>query len=210
MVIPVGERYQQTLYLFRKRNGQLRSEAKAPTLFVPMTGLAEDQRQVRPDDARPEARNGNFEEPPGEDGDVRGWYYQRQCQWETHAGAPEGRHFVTFGNDQPGRSAHLLQGFPVNGSRVAEVEVSAWIRCQFVRNPVGGDFAAVAVTFYDENRKDLGVHWIGPFQGTFPWKQVNKRFRVPPEAREGILRIGLFGATGLMSVDDVRLKAVPP
>ncbi|MCA9108013.1 MAG: protein-L-isoaspartate(D-aspartate) O-methyltransferase, partial [Planctomycetales bacterium] len=37
MIIPVGERYQQSLYLFRKVNGQLESEALRPTLFVPMT-----------------------------------------------------------------------------------------------------------------------------------------------------------------------------
>ena len=37
MVIPVGERYQQTLYLFTKDNGKLRKEKLRPTLFVPMT-----------------------------------------------------------------------------------------------------------------------------------------------------------------------------
>ena len=42
IVIPVGERYQQTLYLLRKENGEMKSEALRPTLFVPMTGAAED------------------------------------------------------------------------------------------------------------------------------------------------------------------------
>ena len=41
MVIPVGERYQQTLYLLKKSDGKLVSEALQPTLFVPMTGKAE-------------------------------------------------------------------------------------------------------------------------------------------------------------------------
>ena len=41
MVIPVGERYQQTLYLMRKVDGELQSEALRPTLFVPMTGEAQ-------------------------------------------------------------------------------------------------------------------------------------------------------------------------
>jgi protein-L-isoaspartate(D-aspartate) O-methyltransferase len=38
MIIPVGERYQQTLYLLKKTKGQLVPEALRPTLFVPMTG----------------------------------------------------------------------------------------------------------------------------------------------------------------------------
>ena len=61
MIIPVGERYQQSLYLFRKRDGKLESEVLRPTLFVPMTGRAESLRQVQPDPANPSILNGNFE-----------------------------------------------------------------------------------------------------------------------------------------------------
>src|SRR4029079_842802 len=45
MIVPVGERYQQTLYLMRKKDGELKSETLRATLFVPMTGAAEDQRK---------------------------------------------------------------------------------------------------------------------------------------------------------------------
>ena len=41
MVIPVGERYQQTMYLLKKVDGKLEQEALRPTIFVPMTGKAE-------------------------------------------------------------------------------------------------------------------------------------------------------------------------
>ena len=64
MVIPVGERFQQTLYLMRKQNGKLVSEALRPTLFVPMTGQAEKDRQVLPDPLHPKVINGNFETGP--------------------------------------------------------------------------------------------------------------------------------------------------
>ena len=64
----------------------------------------------------------------------------------------------------------------------------------------------MAISFYDETRKDIGVNWVGPFQGTFGWKQVAQRFRVPPEAREAIIRIGLFGVTGEIGFDEVQLK----
>jgi protein-L-isoaspartate(D-aspartate) O-methyltransferase len=207
MVIPVGQRYQQTLYVMRKQDGRLTAEAKQPTLFVPMTGRAEEQRQVLPDAANPQAVNGDFEQGPSGNKHVPGWYYQQQATWETGSRAPQGEHYVSFRNTQAGRSAHLLQGFAVDGRQVRELNLSSWVRCVKVQTQREGEFPAVAVSFYDENRNDLGVNWLGPFKGTFNWRLVQKRFRVPPEAREGILRIGLFGSTGLISFDDVQLQA---
>lgn len=37
MVIPVGERFAQQLYLFEKKNGQLKESVSLPVRFVPMT-----------------------------------------------------------------------------------------------------------------------------------------------------------------------------
>ena len=51
------------------------------------------------------------------------------------------------------------------------------------------------------------MNWVGPFQGTSAWKQVAQRFRVPPDTREAIIRIGLFGATGEISFDEVQMKS---
>ncbi|MAD79575.1 MAG: protein-L-isoaspartate(D-aspartate) O-methyltransferase [Pirellulaceae bacterium] len=206
MVIPVGQRYQQTLYVFRKKDGKLKAEALRPTLFVPMTGRAEDQRAVQPDPANPRAVNGNFERKPGENGFVTGWYYQRLLTWETDPVAPEGEHFVTFKNEQQGRSAHLLQGFPIDGRQVAELTVSAKMKYTNVWYPLRPDsFPSLAITFYDANRKELGMFWLGPFRGDSAWKSESKTFRVPLQTREGILRIGLFGATGELSFDDVKM-----
>src|SRR5881397_4298244 len=41
MVIPVGERFAQELYLLEKKNGQLKQSATLPVRFVPMTSEAE-------------------------------------------------------------------------------------------------------------------------------------------------------------------------
>ena len=38
LVVPLGQRYQQTLYLFRKVDGRLQPEPLQPTFFVPMMG----------------------------------------------------------------------------------------------------------------------------------------------------------------------------
>src|SRR3954471_5944195 len=81
MVVPVGERYRQTLYLMRKTGGKLKSEALRATLVVPMAGQAESQRKVKPDPAKPQIFNGSFEEVvtnnEGKEEPV-GWHYQRQ------------------------------------------------------------------------------------------------------------------------------------
>ncbi len=209
MVIPAGERYQQTLYLMRKRDGKLEKEALRPTLFVPMTGTAEDLRNIKPDPANPRAENGDFEQAAADNGFVPGWYYQRQATWMTDKQAPDGDHFMTFKNAEAGRSSHLLQGLPIDGRAVAELELSAIVKYSdiFLR-PDYDAFPAIGVTFYDENRNDLGHHWIGPFRGESDWKRLKKRFRVPVQAREGLLRVGLFGATGELSVDAVTLKPV--
>ena len=44
MVIPVGERFAQQLYLLEKKNGQLKESVTLPVRFVPMAREAEKQR----------------------------------------------------------------------------------------------------------------------------------------------------------------------
>ncbi|MBI2477269.1 MAG: protein-L-isoaspartate(D-aspartate) O-methyltransferase [Planctomycetia bacterium] len=210
MVIPAGERYQQTLYLMRKKDGKLEKEALRPTLFVPMTGTAEDLRVVKPDPANPQAANGNFEDAVGKNGFIPGWYYQRQAKWIADKLSPEGEHFVTFENQEAGRSSHLLQGLPIDGRSVAEIELSAIVKYSNLVVNVGEDaLPSVGITFYDENRNDLGHNWIGPFRGSSEWTRVKKRVRVPIQAREGLLRMGLFGATGELSFDAVAIVPIP-
>src|SRR5207247_2994714 len=44
MVIPVGERFAQQLYLLEKKNGQLKESVTLPVRFVPMAGEASKQK----------------------------------------------------------------------------------------------------------------------------------------------------------------------
>jgi protein-L-isoaspartate(D-aspartate) O-methyltransferase len=211
MVIPVGERYSQTLYLLRKRGGQLESEALLPTLFVPMTGQAEEQRAVKPDPANPRIVNGSFEEDASQftGGAQSGWYYERQVAWKTDASAPDGSHYVEFKNTEPGLDAHLLQGFAIDGRQVAQLEVSGWVKTDnVVAGPLRDQNAFIALSLYDEQRRELGILTIGPFTGTSAWREESKTFRIPPAAREGILRIGLFGATGTAAFDKLEIRKV--
>jgi protein-L-isoaspartate(D-aspartate) O-methyltransferase len=47
MIIPVGGRFGQELYLFEKHQGRLARRAVLPVRFVPMTGRAEKEYQAR-------------------------------------------------------------------------------------------------------------------------------------------------------------------
>ena len=209
MVIPVGERYQQTLFLFRKENGKLKSEALRPTLFVPMTGTAEKAREVQPDGANPKLINGGFEKRQDDRTDISpGWYYQRQMEVvESEADAPEGKRYVRFKNEDVGRASHLLQGMAMDGRVVKTIEIGCRVKTENVQDFVpNNDFCTLAISFYDKNRGDLGAWTIGPQRGTEDWRLVRRRIRVPPDTRECIVRLGLFGSTGEAAFDDVTVR----
>jgi protein-L-isoaspartate(D-aspartate) O-methyltransferase len=209
IVVPVGERFRQTLFLMRKKDGKLEREALLPTLFVPMTGKAEDNRRVKPDPANPQVDNGSFEEKAFPSGAQPGWYYEKQIAWEEKANAPDGKHVITFNNTEPGLSAHLLQGFGIDGRQVKQLEVSAWITTKNIVADVKRDeMPMIAITLYDPQRRELGYQIIGPVVGDTDWHEIKRTIKIPENAREGILRIGMFGATGTVSFDKLQFKKV--
>lgn len=202
MVIPVGQRYQQTLTLMEKRDGELHQKALEPTLFVPMTGAAEQERQAKPDPANPKIVGGDFDavEEPGVS--LGGWYYGRQVERL----AEDGNGFVRFKNQTPGLGAHLLQGMAIDGSVVNNVRLSGRVRtASAVAGSNADEFPALAITFYDELRREVATYWIGPLLGSRNWTQIQKIFPVPSTTREAIVRIGLFGATGTADFDDIAI-----
>lgn len=211
MVVPVGERYRQTLYLMRKKDGKLVSEALRATLFVPMTGQAESQRKVKPDPAKPQLFNASFEEltKDAEGKEVAdGWHYQRQLSVKSDSSAPEGKHYATFENAEPGRGCHALQGFAVNGKAISSLDLHYWARGKNIHPGSKPDeLPRIVVTFYDDRRGTVGEESVGQFDGTFPWREATAHIRVPLKAREAILRIGLLGATGELSLDGLRLSS---
>ncbi|MCG8649101.1 MAG: protein-L-isoaspartate(D-aspartate) O-methyltransferase [Pirellulales bacterium] len=216
MIIPVGERYQQTLYRMTKKNGKLEREALRPTLFVPMTGEAEDNRQLKPDGTNPTVINGDFETAAqGENADLPdylpGWYYGRQVK-RVRGGsgddaAAQGNAFARFENEIPGLNSHLLQGIAIDGREVSMIRLRGQVRTEEIRKgPSAEAMPMIAITLYDELRQDLGTFWLGPFRGTRPWRGASRLIRLPIQTREAILRVGLFGATGRADFDDVAIE----
>ena len=208
MVIPLGERYQQTMYLYKKENGKLVSEALRPTLFVPMTGAAEDRRAKRPDPLHPTANNGSFEVyVEGAEGPT-GWHYVRQAKVTVDAKSPDGKQYLNFSNSEPGRGSQALQGFAVDGRKVSELNVSMWVRMQDVKPGQTTDqLPMLGITLYDERRAIIGQRGLGPWRGTFDWREEHERLKIPPQTREAILRIGLLGATGEAAFDGIKISA---
>ena len=215
MIIPVGQRYQQTLFRLVKTDGTLKREALQPTLFVPMTGEAEENRSVLPDGANPVAVNGGFEDLAVDDEAdlidfIPGWYYGRQVtQFDGSAkdAAPQGKRFASFRNETPGRNSHVLQGIAIDGREVSQIRLSGSVRTEDVKKgPTSDAMPMIAISLYDELRRDLGTFHLGPFRGTRSWRSQSRLIRVPVGTREGILRVGLFGATGKADFDDIKLE----
>lgn len=218
MVVPVGKRHQQTLYMFRKKEGKLVPESLRPTLFVPMTGQAEDERKVLPDPANPKLLNAGFEEGTDKLGFVNGWYYDRQVKWlsedddstDPAEKAAEGKAYIEMYNDVPGQAAHLLQGLAIDGRSVSKLRFGGMVKYTNVQRGLDEeDQPYIALTFYDKNRKEVSTEFFGPFLGDQPsWKSHQREIRVPAGSREAILRIGLFGATGRIYFDKLILEKI--
>lgn len=215
MIVPVGERFRQTLYLFVKTNGELESEALEPTMFVPMTGTAEDLRQVKPDLDHPALANGGFEESGQFAGRPDGWYYVRQAEVFADPAAPEGKNCLKFSNATPGRKAQALQAIGVDGRHVSRVDISTWVRAKDARGRVAGGPATarideqprLLIQFFDQDRAPIGGGIVGPWEGTFDWREDRATIVVPREARLAIVAVGLLGGSGELCIDNVDVKA---
>ena len=210
MMIPVGQRFQQVLYLYTKKDGKLEKEAVEGTMFVPMTGEAEDRREVEYDSTHPAIANGSFERSTVIEGLPDGWYYARQCKLDEVASAPDGRWILTCSNQQPGKFAQILQAFGVDGRKIRQLEFRLWVRGVGIRPPLGVHERrpALVVSFYDANRAPLEEKSLGPWTGTFPWVEQHGVVQVPREARLAVVYLGMLGSTGEISFDNVSVTPV--
>ncbi len=207
LIVPMGQRHQQTLYLMIKKDGKLVTEALRPTLFVPMTGAAEDARKVKPDPTDPQILNFDFEEGLDEKGFVKGWYYQRRLELIAGDEAPSGEHYVKFSNDVPGQHAHVMQGFAIDGRSVSAVDFEAHLKLENVKRGIYNEDIPVAmISFYDEDRRHLKDAVLDPLSFNKDWHKLEmKSIRVPIATKDAIVRIGMFGATGTAKFDAVKL-----
>jgi protein-L-isoaspartate(D-aspartate) O-methyltransferase len=205
LIIPVGTRYDQEMTLLEKKEGKLVRKKLMPTYFVPMTGQSDRERTVKPDPLKPRIRNGGFEEREA-DGQLAGWYNQRQVVLDDR-GAPQGQYYAKFDNDEPGRRSNALQAVGVDGRRVAQLRFTFQFRADHVVDGPGAfDKAGLQVTF-DDTHKFVGEEIATHVTSSRPWQTVTATVPVPEGARQAVIRIGLNGAVGSLSIDDIKLSA---
>ncbi|MAG94057.1 MAG: protein-L-isoaspartate O-methyltransferase [Planctomycetaceae bacterium] len=203
MIVPLGERYQQVFYLYEKKDGRLVKQKLMPTLFVPMTGISEEARKIKPDPLNPRIVNGGFE--TSTDGQPNGFHYRRGTKLVSE-NAPEGGSYLEFENRELGRSAHILQGLSIDGRTIHRVRVSLRVKLDDVSpHRLTHMQPAFVIHYYDSIRRPLGEGVAGPFLVDSQWRTVSKTIRVPSKAREAIVRVGLNGSTGTLGVDGLRL-----
>jgi protein-L-isoaspartate(D-aspartate) O-methyltransferase len=208
MIIPIEQRYQQVFHLLEKREGKLVQTRLIPTLFVPMTGISEEQRKIKPDPNNPQIVNGGFELDENTDGRPDGWHYQRQTRIANQE-APEGKMFLTIENNVPGDLAQALQGMAVDGRRVQKLELTVWARFENATQGIQPwQKPGIVVHFYDEGRQNVGESPLGPWLGSDEWRSYSRTVEVPPKTREAIFQVGLNGGTGRLDVDEIQITPV--
>ena len=207
LLIPLGQRFQQVFHLFEKQAGKLQRTQLLPTLFVPMTGISESQRQVKPDPLNPQIVNGSFEIDANDDQQADHWHYQRQTTLGTDD-APDGSRYICFTSSEAGRTAQALQGMALDGSKIGALKISLSVKLE---KTVAGlrryEKPALVVHYYDSIRRPIGHSIFGPWTGIQAWQRVTKTLVVPAKTREIVVRIGLNGATGRLCVDNLQLTA---
>ncbi|RMG00440.1 MAG: hypothetical protein D6741_06835 [Planctomycetota bacterium] len=169
-----------------------------------MTGEAESRRERLPDPTNPQLANGDFEEIDENSGMPLGWYYQRQLS-VRHDDPPSGRNYVELANEEVGRRAQALAGFGVDGRVVRTLTVRYWVRAEKVRVDPNNLQPGVGIVFFDERRAILSEVPVGSYAGTTDWQRVERTIRVPENAREAIIGIGLLGNTGKLFFDDIQV-----
>jgi protein-L-isoaspartate(D-aspartate) O-methyltransferase len=205
LVVPLGERFQQSLYLFRKVDGQLQPERLEPTFFVPMTGQAEESRTVGENAGTPDLVNGSFEESNSA-AEPLGWFYIRQARVLPDATAPDGRHVLVLSNRVAGQNAHALQAFGLDGSRFKSVTLSLSRRTQGIQNHRNTDWQPrVELTCYGEDRAAIRTATLGPWLGDTPWSTMSMEIPVPARSRFAVIVVAMFGATGELAVDQLQV-----
>jgi protein-L-isoaspartate(D-aspartate) O-methyltransferase len=208
LIVPVGERFQQMLYLYRKVEGKLKQEELQTTFFVPMTGEAEALRVLQADSTMPTIANGSFEKTFGDEHLPTAWYYLRQARIVEDKDAPEGLQYLKFTNDVKGRESKALQAVGVDGKTVHNLEFKFWARGSIL----GGAPAkaeqppGLFVEFYDKSRKPIGRDGLDLRTVQDVWRQETLRVKVPSAAILVAIRIGLGQAVGEICFDNIEVR----
>jgi hypothetical protein len=148
------------------------------------------------------------------DGDARpdGWYNLRDVE-RIATGGKAGPAFLRFTATRPSRPARASRAFGVDGRTTAALVVGAWVRAKDVLpGERMGEEPGLQIDLLGEDIKTVARVALGPWRDRTlgaEWVHVAKRLPVPPGARDAILSVGLFGATGTLDLDGLAIALVP-
>lgn len=233
MVVSVGEKYQQTLYLCRKKNGELKKETLPPTFFTSMPGEAESRRILLADPKNPSILGGDFEHYYGETRLPYGWYHVKNARILQGPDAPNGTNYMRFEvepeytivhdphemEDSYGeppeqfvpsaeKTAQIVQSFAIDGKTVSRVKFGVFLRAENIQplDPQNPPKGTIVLAFYGEDREVLQCVQLASVYGSFNWKPFSTEIPVPRKTLEADLYIGLFQNAGRLDIDAVSLE----
>ena len=210
MVIPLGKRYQQTLTVLRKVHGKLEHEALEPTFFVPMTGKAEQLRDHTSEPTDCQLVNRSFE-VADDQGYPQGWYYRRRAQVVHDPKAVAGEKVLRLHNDIPGQGAQALQAIGVDGRHMQKIRIHARLMgTQLRAGQTDEQTPRIELVFYNRGRSPIKETMLGPWTGTFDWKEIGKSISVPQQARLAVLTLAMYGGVGELLIDEIDIQIVAP
>ena len=208
MVIPVGERYRQDIYLMEKKDGKLVRKQLIPTLFVPMTGRSEKERT---DQAR-SAQSAAFQWRLRGAGRIRASPRVGTTSAQmTLVSEPPPKESILCGLRMKTGAAWLrrCRGCPSTAAKLGSLSfrftaahkaIVEGSECQRASRDLA--------IFYDDERRLIG-DGTGRHASLEPPIGTRSRgtAKIPTAARHAIVQLGLNGATGRLDVDDVRVTS---
>lgn len=142
-----------------------------------------------------------------------GWYNLRDARWVSGGPLSPKGHCFRVENRLPGRPARASRAFPIDGRRAEALTIGLWIKLDGVKPGERlGELPALLLDLLGDDIKRVGRRTLGPWSQEETgngWLHVSRRVSVPPETREGILTIGLLGATGTLDFDELTLETTP-
>lgn len=161
----------------------------------------------------PQPIQDDFESDADGDSIPDGWYNLRDAEWVD--GGPlhhKGRCF-RIANQLPGRPARASRAFPIDGRQAEALTVGLWIKLDGIQAGERlGEMPSLMLDLLGDDIKRVGRRMLGPWNTRDcgnGWIHVARRFSIPPETREGILTVGLLGATGTLELDELSLEFTP-
>lgn len=147
-----------------------------------------------------------------QDGKPDGWYNDRDAVLASPGHT--GQHCLRLENDKPGRPARISRGFGVDGAKFGALRFAAWVKVKgILPGEHQGEDPSILIDFLSRKLLTTNRVSLGPFNdatvGEDRWFYVSKILPIHPETVDGIMTVGLMGATGRFEIDGMEMQLLP-